>query len=110
MTEILIAIFGVTGTIVTGLFTYKLGVRNSKITELKEKQDTQKTELANVDEGMRMWRELSERLEEKLKKSEAVNELYIDLKRQYSEILAQNKTLIEKVDHLERELIKRTTP
>jgi hypothetical protein len=96
MNDSTLTIFGAFATIITSFLTYKIGKK-------KANAIAQKTELENVSDAIRIWRETAESFAVKSEKQS--HEMHI-LIQQNKELLAQNKVLVSKIERLEREIEK----
>ena len=109
--EILNLIFTyVIGPAVTLLFGGWIGKRMAKAEAAKKDAETAKElneskalELENIQTGLKIYREMTEDLTNRLKEREGA---LMDLKHQLEEIASQNKELLTKMTHLERDYSK----
>lgn len=69
----------------------------------KELNESKALELENIQTGLKIYREMTEDLTNRLKEREGA---LMDLKLQLEEIASQNKELLTKMTHLERDYSK----
>jgi cell shape-determining protein MreC len=92
MTEIILAIIAILGTGITSFISYRGGKRLAI-------SQAGKSEIQNVEEAIKIWRELAESMAQKVSDNQLK---YEAVYKQNLELIAQNKLLISKITHLEK--------